>query len=153
MLDRLHGAATPVRRIRRPTRQLYPTLHQLADAGLPMLVIENALGKTVVALQGAHVMSFQPAGQPEMLWISPKTLLLDGTPIRGGIPLCLPWFGPGLDGKTMHGFARIKEWTVVVAERLRKRRYPRGHATGGRCKHQRLATSPCSASKSRLAQP
>ena len=100
------------------SRQLYPTLHQPADAGLPMLEIENALGKTVVALQGAHVMSFQPAGQPEMLWISPKTLLLDGTPIRGGIPLCLPWFGPGPDGKTMHGFARIKEWTVVVAERL-----------------------------------
>ena len=62
------------------SRQLYPTLHQPADAGLPMLVIENALGKTVVALQGAHVMSFQPAGQPEMLWISPKTLLLDGSP-------------------------------------------------------------------------
>ena len=100
------------------SRQLYPTLHQPADAGLPMLVIENALGKTVVALQGAHVMSFQPAGQPEMLWISPKTLLLDGTPIRGGIPLCLPWFGPGPDGKTMHGFARVKEWTIAAVERL-----------------------------------
>ena len=67
------------------SRQLYPTLHQPADAGLPMLVIENALGKTVVALQGAHVMSFQPAGQPEMLWISPKTLLLDGAWESNGI--------------------------------------------------------------------
>ena len=88
------------------SRQLYPTLHQPADAGLPMLVIENALGKTVVALQGAHVMSFQPAGQPEMLWISPKTLLLDGTPIRGGIPVCFPWFGKGPSGdlEPAHGF-------------------------------------------------
>ena len=101
------------------SRQLYPTLHQPADAGLPMLVIENALGKTVVALQGAHVMSFQPAGQPEMLWISPKTLLLDGTPIRGGIPLCLPWFGPHADDKTwLHGFARTQQWTLAGSETL-----------------------------------
>ena len=32
-----------------------------------------------------HVMAFQPAGGREMLWISPKTLLQDGVPIRGGI--------------------------------------------------------------------
>ena len=100
------------------SRQLFPELHQPTDAGLPMLVVENALGRTVIALQGAHVMSFQPAGQQEMLWVSPKTLLQEGVPIRGGIPLCLPWFGPGPDGKTMHGFARIKEWAVATAERL-----------------------------------
>lgn len=100
------------------SRQLFPAHHQPADAGLPMLVVENPLGRTVVALQGAHVMAFQPAGQPEMLWVSPKTALQEGTPIRGGIPLCLPWFGPGPDGKTMHGFARVKEWTVAAAERL-----------------------------------
>jgi len=105
-----------IRRIN--SRQLFPGLHQPTDAGLPMLLVENALGRTVIAVQGAHVMSFQPAGQREMLWVSPKTLLQEGTPIRGGIPLCLPWFGPGPDGKTMHGFARIKEWTVVAAERL-----------------------------------
>ncbi len=100
------------------SRQLFPGLHQPTDSGLPMLVVENALGRTVIAVQGAHVMSFQPVGQPEMLWVSPKTLLQEGTPIRGGIPLCLPWFGPGPDGKTMHGFARIREWTIVAAERL-----------------------------------
>ena len=100
------------------SRQLFPELHQAADAGLPMLLVENPLGRTVIALQGAHVMSFQPAGKSDMLWVSPKTLLHEGTPIRGGIPLCLPWFGPGPDSKTMHGFARVKEWNVVVAERL-----------------------------------
>lgn len=100
------------------SRELYPTHHQPGDAGLPMLVVENPLGRTVIALQGAHVMAFQPAGQSEMLWVSPKTALQAGTPIRGGIPLCLPWFGPGPDGKTMHGFARVKEWKVAAAERL-----------------------------------
>ncbi len=98
--------------------ELYPAHHQPGDAGLAMLIVENPLGRSVISLHGAHVMSFLPAGGREMLWVSPKTLLQDGVPIRGGIPLCLPWFGPGPDGKTMHGFARIKEWTVAAAERL-----------------------------------
>ena len=100
------------------SRQLYPAHHRPDDAGLPMLLVENPLGRAVVALQGAHVMAFQPAGKDELLWVSPLTALQDGVPIRGGIPLCLPWFGPGPDGKTMHGFARVKAWTVAAAERL-----------------------------------
>lgn len=96
--------------------ELYPALHQPGDVGLPMLVIENSLGRAVMALQGAHLMAFQPSGQQEMFWISPKAILEAGKPIRGGIPLCLPWFGLGLDGKSMHGFARTMEWTLIAAE-------------------------------------
>ncbi len=98
--------------------RLYPALHQPGDAGLPMLVVENALGRAVIALQGAHLMAFQPAGQNEMLWVSPKCVLEAGQPIRGGIPLCLPWFGPGLDGTSAHGFARTLAWSLVAAEQL-----------------------------------
>ena len=96
--------------------ELYPALHPSGDAGLPMLVVENALGRAVIALQGAHLMAFQPVGQREMLWVSPKCILEAGKAIRGGIPLCLPWFGPGADGKTAHGFARNAAWTLVAAE-------------------------------------
>lgn len=96
--------------------RLYPALHQPGDAGLPMLVVDNALGRAVIALQGAHVMSFQPAGGREMLWISPKCILAPGKAIRGGIPLCLPWFGPSADGKVAHGFARTQTWSPVAAE-------------------------------------
>ena len=99
--------------------RLFPAQHQPGDTGLPMLVVENPLCRAIIALQGAHVMAFQPAGQNEMLWVSPKTLLQEGTPIRGGIPLCLPWFGPGPDGKSMHGFARVMEWKVTTAERMK----------------------------------
>lgn len=81
-----------------------------------MLVVENSLGRAVISLQGAHLMSFQPAGNPEMLWISPKCVLQAGKPIRGGIPLCLPWFGPSADGKLQHGFGRIMEWSPVAVE-------------------------------------
>ena len=99
--------------------ELFPALHQAGEAGLPMLVVDNALGRAVIALQGAHVMAFRPLGQREMLWISPNTLLEADKPIRGGIPLCLPWFGPGPDGKSMHGFARTMAWSLVSAEVLK----------------------------------
>jgi glucose-6-phosphate 1-epimerase len=100
------------------SRELYPALHQSDDAGLPMLVVDNALGRAVIALQGAHLMAFAATGQRELLWVSPKCVLEAGKPIRGGIPLCLPWFGPGPDGKSMHGFARTLEWSPVAAEIL-----------------------------------
>lgn len=96
--------------------ELYPALHQSGDAGLPMLVVENDLGRAVIALQGAHLMAFQPAGEREMFWVSPKCVLEAGKPIRGGIPLCLPWFGPGADGTTPHGFARLMPWSLIEAE-------------------------------------
>ena len=96
--------------------ELYPALHAAEDAGLPMLVVDNRLGRAVIALQGAHVLAFQPSGQREMLWVSPKCMLEAGKPIRGGIPLCLPWFGPSVDGSMMHGFARIMEWTPLESE-------------------------------------
>ena len=99
--------------------QLYPSQHQPGDAGLPMLLVENRQARAVIALQGAHVMSFQPKGQREMLWVSPKTLFESGKPIRGGIPLCLPWFGPHSEDKTwLHGFARTRPWTLVGSDTL-----------------------------------
>lgn len=100
------------------SKQLYPALHQPGDVGLSMLVVENTLGRAVIALQGAHVMGFQPATQREMLWVSPKCVLEAGKPIRGGIPLCLPWFGPSPDGKVAHGFARTMDWSPVATEIL-----------------------------------
>ena len=98
--------------------ELYPELQLPGDTALPMLVVENALGRAVIALQGAHVMAYRAAGQREMLWVSPQCVLDAGRPIRGGIPLCLPWFGPGPDGKTMHGFARTMPWTLISAQAL-----------------------------------
>jgi len=96
--------------------ELYPELHAAGDAGLPLLVVENRLGRAVIALQGAHVMAFKPAGQQEMLWLSPRSALKAGVPIRGGIPLCVPWFGPAEGSPLMHGFGRIREWSLVAAE-------------------------------------
>ena len=96
--------------------RLYPELHKPGDTGLPMLVVDNNLGRAVIALQGAQVMSFKPAPHREMLWVSPKCVLEAGKPIRAGIPLCVPWFGPSDDGSVMHGFGRTMNWNPVAAE-------------------------------------
>ena len=99
----------------RHSSELWPERHQPGDAGLPMLAVENALGRAILSPHGAQVMSFQPVGGEEMLWLSPLTAFRAGTPIRGGIPLCLPWFGSGPDGKRMHGFARNHMWALTAA--------------------------------------
>lgn len=96
----------------------YPSRHQPGDAGLPLLRVENDFGQAVIALQGAQLLEFQSRDQRQMLWLSPQCVLKQGTPIRGGIPLCMPWFGPGPDGKSAHGFARDMEWSLVAAEIL-----------------------------------
>ncbi|MFA5853152.1 MAG: D-hexose-6-phosphate mutarotase [Spirochaetales bacterium] len=72
-----------------------------------------------VALLGATVLSYVPAGVPETLFLSGKSEFLAGKPIRGGIPLCWPWFGahPGDARLPRHGFFRLFEWKVAGTER------------------------------------
>lgn len=70
-----------------------------------------------VALQGAQVLSWQPAGHGEMLWLSPMAKLGTGTAVRGGIPVCWPWFAahPQDLAKPLHGFVRTRTWEVVAS--------------------------------------
>jgi glucose-6-phosphate 1-epimerase len=71
--------------------------------------------KASVALQGAQVLSWQPASHDEVLWLSPMAKLGTGTPVRGGIPICWPWFAihPQDPAKPLHGFVRTRIWDVV----------------------------------------
>ena len=76
--------------------------------------ITHPYAKASVSLYGAHVISFQPKGQQDVLWMSDQSLFEEGKPIRGGIPVCFPWFGPHETDaqKPVHGFARLKRWEV-----------------------------------------
>lgn len=68
-----------------------------------------------VSLYGAHVLSFIPDGQKDILFVSPHAIYQEGKAIRGGIPVCWPWFNahPTDATKPSHGFARISSWTVI----------------------------------------
>jgi glucose-6-phosphate 1-epimerase len=88
--------------------------------GLVVARISNAHAQAAIALQGAHVMTFQPAGEQPVIWLSPAARLLPGKSIRGGVPICWPWFGahanePSFPG---HGFARTVPWQVVESAAL-----------------------------------
>ncbi len=80
-------------------------------------VLQSGSDQAVVALQGAQVLSYQTAGFGEVLWLSPAARLGTGKAVRGGIPICWPWFGPHPHGgdTPAHGFVRARPWRVVSA--------------------------------------
>ena len=99
--------------------------------GLPRYEITTPLAEAHIYLHGAHVTHFAPAGQRPVLFMSAQSWFQAGKPIRGGVPVIFPWFGPrqGHTEAPAHGFARTRPWTpesirqqpdgsVVVALRL-----------------------------------
>ena len=86
--------------------------------GLPRVSIQGAQGVAEVYFQGAHVTAWHPAAAREpVLWRSRKSVFEPGKPIRGGVPICFPWFGPHPSGASSpaHGFARLRQWRLVDA--------------------------------------
>jgi len=88
-------------------------------SGLSALAVSNRFARAEIFLQGAHVTAYRPQGGAEVLWTSAFSRFQQGTPIRGGIPLCFPWFGPAAHaGKPAHGFARTSVFELASAVNL-----------------------------------
>jgi glucose-6-phosphate 1-epimerase len=106
--------------LRRQTIPPMPIIDAIGQGGLPCLDLSNRFGTARVYLLGAHVTSWTPAGGSEVLWLSAHSNFAAGKPIRGGIPVCYPWFGahPSDAAQPAHGFARLKEWSVQSREDL-----------------------------------
>ncbi|MFC3093561.1 D-hexose-6-phosphate mutarotase [Alteromonas sediminis] len=88
---------------------------------LATLIIDNALGRAEIALFGAHVLSFTPHhDNRQRLWLSPHADLSGKKPIRGGVPLCWPWFsndhGREQGELPSHGFLRSQIWSLTDTE-------------------------------------
>lgn len=90
------------------------------DGGLIFLRVGNALGEAEICLYGAQVLAFAPRGEAPVLWLSRQSCFAPGKAIRGGVPICWPWFGahPGGAGKPAHGFARVAEWQLDAVSTL-----------------------------------
>jgi glucose-6-phosphate 1-epimerase len=89
--------------------------------GYPILEINHPTAQGRVALNGAHVMEWTPKGADPVLYMSPLAVLEAGQPIRGGIPICWPWFAAHPTDASLpgHGFARLMTWQVeAVTEDL-----------------------------------
>ena len=86
---------------------------------IPLVKIKNNQASATISMQGAHVLSWIPHGEDEVIWVSDDAKFAPGKSVRGGIPICWPWFGPH-DNNTYpaHGFARTVLWQIVSAEEL-----------------------------------
>ena len=81
-------------------------------AGLLKAVVTTRYSTAEIYLHGAHVTAFQKRGDHPLLYLSPASYFDPAKPIRGGVPICYPWFGPR-EGDVAHGFVRVTEWTLV----------------------------------------
>lgn len=79
------------------------------NGGLIKATINTPSGAGEVYLHGVHVTHYQPTDQPPVLFLSNASRWEAEKPIRGGVPICFPWFGP-LEGRSTapaHGFAHL----------------------------------------------
>jgi glucose-6-phosphate 1-epimerase len=90
---------------------------QEGNGELPFVQIENEAARASICLLGATIMDYQPKGAQPVLWTSPNSEYKVGAPIRGGIPVCWPWFGPHPTDPSLpaHGFVRTRLWRVAQA--------------------------------------
>ena len=84
------------------------------NGGLSKIEVHTPSAKSEIYLHGAQVTAWKPAGADEAIFVSEKSHWEDGRAIRGGIPVCFPWFRAKADDPKApaHGFVRTKEWKL-----------------------------------------
>ncbi len=89
------------------------------EGGLPFIAIDNGAACALISIYGGQVLRFKPAGTADdLLFLSDKAHYAQGKAIKGGVPICWPWFGddPENRGRAAHGFARNRMWRVIATE-------------------------------------
>lgn len=107
---------------------MHATLHQLnrhfgiedvlhfsgGEGGLWRAAITTEQCTAELYRHGAHLTRWRPAGFDEVLWLSDLARFEYGKAIRGGVPICFPWFAgnqPASDANgPAHGYARVTTW-------------------------------------------
>lgn len=88
----------------------------MGAGGFPVIEINNGMARASVSVYSAQVLSFQPHNaSADLLFQNPVAFYQEGKAIKGGIPLCWPWFGPDPEnlGRPAHGFVRTRYWSVA----------------------------------------
>ena len=108
------ASATPIAALNH--RFEIPGIAKLVEghAGLPAVRIQSPEVSGEIYLHGAHVTSWKPAGAEEVLFVSSKAKWQNGAAIRGGVPVCFPWFSERAEDPTSpaHGLVRTKAWQL-----------------------------------------
>lgn len=92
------------------------------EGALPAIAIDHPQFSASVLVQGAQLVRFNPKGGPNWLWLSEREPFLPGKAVRGGIPICWPWFGDPdrnpervrqhINSSEAHGLARQIDWQL-----------------------------------------
>jgi glucose-6-phosphate 1-epimerase len=82
------------------------------NGGLSLVKVRTPWSAAEIYLHGAHVTHFQKNGEPPLIFMSAKSHFKKSEPVRGGVPVIVPWFGNRV-GEPSHGFARITEWLLI----------------------------------------
>ncbi len=93
----------------------------LADNGFVMIDISNQYAKATISTYAGQIVSYQPNSATEdLFFLSDKVQYQEGKAIRGGVPICWPWFGDDTSGfeRPPHGFVRNQQWDVLSTETL-----------------------------------
>lgn len=90
------------------------------NGGLAKVQIRGSECEAEIYLHGAQVTSWKPKGGDEVIFLSSQSHWQEGIAIRGGIPVCFPWFRAkaGDPNAPSHGFARTRIWQLesITAE-------------------------------------
>jgi len=88
------------------------------NGGLPRICVSTPAATAEIYLHGAHLTSWRPAAASEVIFLSEQSLWKEGHAIRGGIPICFPWFRSKADDPEapVHGFVRTKAWQLDSVE-------------------------------------
>lgn len=96
------------------TDSQYLTCQETEDQTL--FILNHPLFSATVSSFGGQLLSFKPTQRDELIWLSDTAIMDTSKPIRGGAPICWPWFGPAPDhflGEPQHGYARIVKWEIA----------------------------------------
>ena len=94
-------------------------LFKQLSSGTTLIEIDSIHAVATISLEGGQVVSWHPKRQAEpVLWVSKRAQYVPGKAIRGGVPVCWPWFGAHPTNAKLpgHGYARITQWSVEHTE-------------------------------------
>lgn len=86
-----------------------------------LIHIKNEYANAIISTYAGQILSYRPVSQnSDMLFLSEAAYFRDGKAIKGGTPVCWPWFGadPENKGRAAHGFVRNRQWQVTGTQTL-----------------------------------
>jgi glucose-6-phosphate 1-epimerase len=92
----------------------------IGQGGLTIARVFAPGGTAEIYLRGAHLSAWAPTGSSPVIWMSEQSEYAPGIPLRGGVPVCFPWFAAHPTDATApsHGFARLADWQLTEAREV-----------------------------------